>query len=320
MKLRIADGDALARVLEESHGIWADGLSRQAYVKYNLAQGRTPWGSRHLRRFVLLDGKDEVLSSAKRYDLRARLDGRPIKVVGIAAVFTPEQKRGRGYGRALIEQLLEAAELEGAELAMLFSEIDPDYYEAVGFVPVRRRETILHVKEKPGAPALLVRSGEDRDIPAVTALARSMAEPHRFALEPSEDLVRFSLTKKRLLAGLLEPDLLQVEFFVVEEGAGAVAFAILTTTSDDVILEMCGDKDPSGARVGALLQVLRARTPAERSPKLAAFLPPGWLPPQLTIESTSVVRDVMMVRPLRDGVLRQPLREPDVLYWHGDVF
>ena len=95
---------------------------------------------------------------------------------------------------------------------------------------------------------VLVRAGEERDIPAVAALARTMASSHRFALVPTEDYVRFSLSKKRLLAGFLPPGLLSVEFFIVEEGAGAVAFAILTVTSDDVILEMCGDRDPAGAR------------------------------------------------------------------------
>ncbi|MBA3641225.1 MAG: hypothetical protein H0W53_18535, partial [Acidobacteria bacterium] len=116
------------------------------------------------------------------------------------------------------------------------------------------------------------------------------------------------------------PHLLSVEFFIVEEGAGAVAFAILTVTPDDVILEMCGDRDPGGARLGALLQVLRARTPAESAMGITCFLPPHWLPPQIEIESSEAVREVMMVKPLKEGVLTAPLRDSDVLYWHGDLF
>ena len=61
-----------------------------------------------------------------------------------------------------------------------------------------------------------------------------MDASHRFALVHTDDSVRFSLSKKRLLAGLLPPGLLTVEFFVVEEGGRAVAFAILTTTEEDV--------------------------------------------------------------------------------------
>ena len=107
---------------------------------------------------------------------------------------------------------------------------------------------------------VLVRAGEDRDIPAVAALASQMTANYRFAAIPSADFLRYSLSKKRLLAGFSSPGALTVDFYIVEEGAGAVAFAILTSAGEeDVVLEMCGDRDPNGARVGALLQVLRAR-------------------------------------------------------------
>jgi hypothetical protein len=320
MKLVSAEGGALDRILDETHDIWSDGLSRQSYARFNLAQTRTPWGSRHLRRCALLDGQGDLLSSAKRYDLRARLDGREIGVVGLGAVFTPGPMRGRGHARALVEQILADAASEGTELALLFSEIDPAYYAAMEFVGIPRRERLIRAKEKPGAPMILVRAGEERDIPAVAALAATMTAGHRFGLVPSEDSIRFSLSKKRLLAGFLPPGALSVEFYIVEEGAGAVAFAILTVTSEDVILEMCGDRDPSGARVGALLQVLRARTPAEPAPKLSCFLPAGWLPPQVEVEASGLVREVMMIRPLRDGLLAAPLKDEDVLFWHGDLF
>ena len=320
MRLVPAEGAALVRILDESHRIWSDGLSRHQYERYNTAQLRTAWGAQHLHRVALVDDAGDVLSSAKRYDLDLRLDGRVIRALGIGAVFTPEARRGRGHARALIQQLLESAAADGADLALLFSEIDPAYYASLGFVPIPRRQLTLRTTGKAGAPMILVRAGEERDIPAVADLAQRMAVPHRFAVEQGPDLVRFGLSKKRLLAGLLAPELLNVEFFIVEEGAGAVAFAILTVTEDDTILEMCGDRDPTGARVGAMLQVLRARTPAERPPLLSASLPLGWLPPQVEIESSETIREVMMVRPLRAGVLQRPLTEQDVLYWHGDMF
>ena len=319
MKLVVADGDVLARILAETHEIWSDRLTPPAYARYNAAQLLTPWGARHLRRFALLDDQRRILSSAKRYDLRASFDGREIRVIGLGAVFTPEAMRGRGYAREIIERILADAAREGAQMALLFSEIDPGFYEAMGFTAVPRHEQLVRTCGPRGAPMVLVRAGEDRDIPAVTALARAMAAPHRLALVPTEDSIRFSLSKKRLLAGFLTPGALSVEFYIVEEGASAVAFAIVTVTIDDAVLEMCGDRDPSGARVGALLQVLHARTPAEARPKLACFLPPGWLPPQLEIERSALVREVMMIRPLAAGLITAPLSERDVLYWHGDL-
>ena len=320
MDLVQAEGPVLQQILDASHAIWADGLSPRAYAQYNVGQLRTPWGRRRLRRYALVDDKGDLLTSAKRYDLSVQVDGRQVEAVGIGAVFTPEEQRANGYAALIIERLLEAARRDGAELALLFSEIGTSYYRRLGFTTVPQKELTLAVVEKPGAPMVLVRGAEERDIPAVVALAASMAAPHRFAMVPTEDFLRYSLSKKRLLAGLSSPGSLTVEFFIVEEGAGAVAFVILTTAGgDDVVLEMCGDRDPEGARVGALLQVLRARTPAEEALTMRGSLPPGWLPPQLVIERSVPSASVMMVKPLLGGVLKRPLKEQDVLYWHGDL-
>lgn len=320
MQLVPAEGPLLRQVLDASHGIWSDGLAPHAYAQFNAAQLRTPWGAAHLRRFALVDDEGRLLTSAKRYQFRVRLEGRAVEAVGIGAVFTPEAQRGKGYAREIISRLVADAAAHGAELAMLFTEIGTAYYERLGFTPVPLHQVLLSVVEKRGAPMVLVRAGEERDIPAVAALANKMLDEHRFVMMPDEHSIRFSLSKKRLLAGLSVPGALTVEFFIVEEGAGAVAFVILTTAGDDVVLEMCGDRDPTGARVGAMLQVLRARTPAEQALNLRATLPPGWRPPQLNVVATARSADVLMVKPLAEGVLRSPLREEDVLYWHGDLF
>ena len=58
---------------------------------------RTPWGKDRLRRFALVDDDGRLLTSAKRYDVTVRLDGREIEAIGLGAVFTPEDERGNGY-------------------------------------------------------------------------------------------------------------------------------------------------------------------------------------------------------------------------------
>src|SRR4051794_34489535 len=115
-----ANGAILDRILDDTHGIWNDGLTRQACGRSFAAQTATPWGRGHLRRLALIDG-DDVLASAKLYRFDASLDGRPIQVAGIGAVFTSVASRGRGAARELIERLLEDAIADGADLAMLFS-------------------------------------------------------------------------------------------------------------------------------------------------------------------------------------------------------
>lgn len=319
MQLVPARDAILEQILDETWRIWSDGLTREAYARYNEAQMKTPWGRRSLDRMALVEA-GRVLSSAKRYMLRARIDNRGIRVLGIGAVFTPPVLRSRGGATALIERLLEGARRDGMDAALLFSEIGASYYERFGFVPIPRDMLWLRVVEKPGAPAILVRAGEERDIPAVTDILRAAAASARFALEADGDVVRYSLSKKRLLAGLSPAGWRSVEFYIAEEGASAVAFVLLTSSPTGVMLEACGDRDPAGARVGAILQVLRARTPRERLPDIAAWLPPAFRPPQLTIVKQRPASELMMIKSLRDDLRIGDLRAEDIVYWHGDAF
>jgi GNAT superfamily N-acetyltransferase len=319
MQIVPARDAVLEHILDETWRIWSDGLTREAYARYNAAQMKTPWGRQFLDRVALVDG-DRVLSTAKRYALRARFDGRPIRVLGIGAVFTPPALRSRGSAAALLEKLLEDARRDGVDCALLFSEIGAAYYAQFGFAGIPRDLLWLRAIAKPGAPAILVRTGEERDIGAVTDLLRAAAAPARFALEVDADVVRHSLSKKRLLAGLSPPGWRSVEFYIAEEGASAVAFVLLTSSRTGVTLEACGDRDPSGARVGAMLQVLRARTPRERVPDIAAWLPPGFCPPQVTVVKQRPASELMMIKSLRDDLRVEDLRAEDIVYWHGDAF
>src|SRR4051794_36740602 len=126
-KLVAAEGATLDRILDDTYAIWSDGLSRHAYGRFYAAQLATPWGREHLKRYAVVD-EGHVLASAKVYRFAATLYGRPIQIAGIGAVFTSPASRRRGAARELIEGVLACAAAEGADLALLFSEIGPDYY------------------------------------------------------------------------------------------------------------------------------------------------------------------------------------------------
>src|SRR5713226_238669 len=198
-----AEGPLLDRILDSTHEIWHDGLSRPAYGHYSAAQLKTSWGRAHLNRTALVDG-DIVLASAKLYELSAVLDGRTVRVIGIGALFTQPAHRGRGHARHLVDRILERAAHEGFALVLLFSEIGAEYYQRLGFTTIQTTDLVLQVLEPRdrGAPAILVRAGDDRDLNAIAAMGRERAAPYRFHLERDADLIQYALSKKRLLAGL----------------------------------------------------------------------------------------------------------------------
>ena len=319
MPLVIAEGALLERILDLTFPVWNEGLSRQAYGQWNLAQTRTPWGREHLHRFALLDDDGELLATAKRYRHDIRLDGREGWMAGFGAVFTPPAARGRGAASRLLEMLMERSREEGALFASLFSEIGPAFYGRLGFTAVPLDEVTVNVTRQGGSPAMLVRAGVERDLTNIAAMDAVRSAGVRFSLRRGPSLLAYALSKKRLLAGLGPPGLRQVEFFVAEEGASAVAYIVLSENANGWTLEEAGDRDPAGARLGGMLQVLLAREPAHRTPLIRAWWPRAMtVPPQLQLTERGDARDIFMVRPLAD--VPMPATADDVFYWRSDYF
>jgi predicted N-acetyltransferase YhbS len=316
-----ATGPVLEQVLADTHPLWSDGLSRENYGKAWSAQLKSPWGQHHLDRVALVDGP-HVLSSAKRYDLSVRVDGRIRRVLGIGAVFTAPAHRGRGCARELLTRMLDTAVTEGQEFAMLFSEIAPAFYERLDFVPVPLLETTLEVDQKRGgAPAMLVRSGDEKDLHNIVEMSAMRSANARLALDRSEDFIRFNITRKRLVSGFGPIGRRNTEFLVVEEGHQAVAYLVSTERDGHWMIEEGGDRDPSGARLGAMLQVMLARHPSERLPEIKCWWPQSLTPPQLKVAASIPTQEVLMIRPLRDRILPlPPLAAPEVVFWHSDYY
>ena len=316
-----ATGAVLEQVLNDTFSLWHDGLSRENYGKAWAAQLKTPWGRQHLDRVALVDGP-HVLSSAKRYDLSLRIDGRIRRVLGIGAVFTAAAHRGRGCARELLTRMLDTAVTEGQEFAMLFSEIAPSFYEELDFVPVPLLESTLEVDQKRGgAPAMLVRSGDEKDLHNVAEMSAARSANARLSLDRSEDLIRFMITRKRIQSGFAPSGYRNTEFLVVEEGHQAVAYLVSTEQDGRWMIEEAGDRDPAGARLGAMLQVMLARHPGERLPEIKCWWPQALLPPQVKVAASTPTQEVLMIRPLRDRILPlPPLAAAEVVYWHADYF
>lgn len=320
--IELADSPLLEQVLDDTYGLWGDGLSRKAYGLWNLAQMKTRWGKANLARVGLVDG-DQVMVSAKRYLFDAVIAGQPTRVLGIGAVFTPESRRGQGLAPRLIEAMIADGQARGCMVALLFSEIGADYYTRLGFTVVPRQMVTIDVPHtRRGAPATMVRVADPLDVPEISALSMTYAKDASFALSRTPDLIEFGITRRRLRAGLGPDGLRHVEVFVAEEGYRAAAFIIVSRGPEGVVLEDCGDRDPSGARIGALLEAYVERDPSQGDRTLRAWLPAGLHPPQVRLSAPFEAPEVMMVRHLPT----YPSAHPPInaaahpTWWPLDVF
>lgn len=255
------------------------------------------------------------------YDLPGVLDKRPVRVCGIGEISTQPAYGTGGLARELVDQLLDKASRDGAAIALLVSDMSHEHRPA-GFEVVSMIEAELKVTEsaRRGAPMTLIRGGEERDLAAIVAMGQICADPFRFHLDRDVDFVQYAITKKRLLAGLGTAGARQLHFFIAEEGITAAAYVVISIVGGTWTIEECGDRDPSGARVGAILQALIAREPVERRPTIRAWLPRGFIPPQVTIVSAKPSTEVMMMRSLGTTEVQPRLSGDDVLYWRSDIF
>jgi len=143
IRLDVLTPDEYARdVLPHSYALWAGARTFDEYVAEFSATANGGWGRRRFRTLGLrVDG--ELVASCKRYARVLRCGERTYDAAGIGAVFTPDELRGRGYATALLGAFLDAERDAGTDLAYLFSDIHPAFYQRLGFAALPSRTIAL---------------------------------------------------------------------------------------------------------------------------------------------------------------------------------
>ena len=324
------EGPLLRQLLETA--VPRHGLVRDAWARYERALTLLPWGLAHRRWVALVDdgplgeralpiavpagsARTGVLASAHRYDLAGTLDGVRVRICGIGGIV--EHDSGGGHARALVRRLVDEATSAGYDLALLSIDASSADAAPAEFARLPTMDLTLRVTEstRRGAPMAPIRGGDAGDMAMVAAIAAQGAQSARFRLERSVDAVAFVVSRQRLLAGLGVSGARQLQFLVAEEGMRAVAYVLVSVTAGTWTIEECGDRDASGARVGAMLQAMVAREPAEARPVIRGWLPHGFLPPQVTVLTSAPSAERLLIRALRPGIALPISSLGDVHCW-----
>lgn len=127
-----ASDEERRRAYELAYETWGTG-SRAAWIQKRLESqqhNRADW-------WVGTQGSD-VVTSLGVYPLLLRLAGDLVTGCGIGAVHTDPEFRGRGFATELCETVMEHARGEGDAVALLYTDIDPEFYRALGFETTNR--------------------------------------------------------------------------------------------------------------------------------------------------------------------------------------
>lgn len=243
-RLSVARPEQIRFILGQSHAIWGAGLDVHDYGAMWEELRHTAWGERWFRYLVLAGDDGAVLSSLKLYRPEIRIGGRTSRACAIGAVFTPPALRGRGYAATMIRLVLDEARAAGAASALLFSDIAPSYYEALGFERLAAEEsfgTLLGDLPRP-EEGLVLRPLEEEDVPAVAGVHRAWCASREVALLRDEDHWRFVLHRAGAYFAKLDGSDLSMRFRV----------AVRSTRFAGYLVAVDGGEEWSVREVGAL--------------------------------------------------------------------
>lgn len=180
------DDDLLTEAAHHTHASWGETRTRAEHASHVRRQIRD---SRGIAGYVGLHDGERLLCSAKRYLIQCASPHGPLAGIGIGAVYTPEPVRGHGHASRLVRAMLADARHEGLRMALLFSDIDPTFYETLGFTTLSHLTWNARVAALPPSKELATQPCDD--VTRLLSLYESSWEPDRFRMRRSADSWRY---------------------------------------------------------------------------------------------------------------------------------
>lgn len=284
--------DAYVRdVLPESFVLWGNGRDFETYAADLRAMASTTYAKR--RPFVVgVREGDRYASTCKTYDRELRWHERALRAMGIGAVFTAQALRGRGYATVMLGALLDAERASGGDLAYLYSDIHPAYYEKLGFVALPSRLISIRAESLDGSPSG-ARPIEDADWTGIRRCFDALDRTRSWSLRRTPLVWNWMRGRWRAAPPLGTQNVA----LVVRSGRSVIAYAIgrRALRSDAFVIDdFAFDGDAGRAIVPALL---RAASGDLR--RVSGWLPPPGAREVLPRGSVRARKDaVLMIAPL----------------------
>ncbi len=303
-----ADRDEKIEAFEHSHESWGDDAPCAQWVERRLDSPR------HQRAdWWVLTVDDEVASSLGCYELDFCHRDATVDGIGIGAVHTAPDERGKGYASRLCRRVHEQYADEGCRLALLFTDIDPDFYRELGYATSsdRRFDTteLRDIAESGPRAGLHPLDPVDQ----IDLLALWYDEAH--------EEVPLALDRDRAYWETTVEERPDDRFFAVSRPGDEPSGYVRVRGGDDPlqVLELVVP-DAETRTEAACYRALADFALARQFDHLRQYFPP---PSPLLSHFDDNRRDqaIPMVRPLDDAVdLDEAWLRENALFWEGDKF
>lgn len=136
--------DAQRRARDEvTFAAWGQGLSLPQFRERELRLRAHPWAAQALTTWLWCGDDGAVLASCETFAGPARVGAQRGVAETVASVFVEPALRGRGLASAMLREVAERLRSRGRLAAVLFSEVGPRLYEALGYRAVRAFDVLL---------------------------------------------------------------------------------------------------------------------------------------------------------------------------------
>ncbi len=185
------DASQIDEAASHTHALWSGGRDLEAHKTGVQTQLRRA-GADILRYVGLVDDQAGLVASIKRHSLVVFVPGGgTAKAVGIGAVFTRPDARGTGAASELLRHVLEEAREAGDVIGLLYSDIDPAFYERFGFVRLESLEVSAPVLSLPSETSLDLRRATPEDEPRMLSWYDAAWDPSFLRVARTLDLLRY---------------------------------------------------------------------------------------------------------------------------------
>lgn len=128
MEIRKPREDEYGSIYLMGFDVWSEGKSEEKYVEDCMESKKYKTGA-----WYVLASENDLVSSLVVYESQFKI---PENFCGIGSVATAIQHRKKGYSSQLINGVCADLKSSGYRGVYLHSDIDPEFYKRLGFIPV----------------------------------------------------------------------------------------------------------------------------------------------------------------------------------------
>jgi predicted N-acetyltransferase YhbS len=264
LQLAEANNSDILQIQRETRKIWSGGLSFDKCIQSIHNQTTHPWGRKHLR-YLLLKSGSEIVASLKFYSICISSKNKTYNLAGLGAIYTMLQHRNQGVASKLVRSSIELAQKEGLDGLLLFSDIDPDFYEKLDFVDLGSYNFELRPEGGSNFYAHLNKL-EKMHIPWLLLSYNRFLARRSYGCQRSELFWRYKIDRENFFHSFSGSEWPGIKLLTLADPeSGFSSYALIENSSKAIrVLEVVGDETDIWGQILALAKKLEI-------PKICGF-------------------------------------------------